>query len=128
MGADKYNQPDEGTPNWDEPLNENFADLGVEVVDEVATFDDLPTPDSGAVTSDGLPRKILVRQSRVVYRDTGSSWEAVAGLGSDGSRVPGTVYHERHDTAAQIVDGSQLYVQDTEPADADEDDVWIDTS
>ena len=32
------------------------------------------------------------------------------------------------DTEQATIDGSRLYIQDTEPTDAEEDDVWIDTS
>lgn len=93
----RYNQPTEGTKNWDEPLNENFADLGVEVTNEVATFSDLPDP-TGETSSRGLPRRYLVRENRIVYRDTGESWEAVAGLGSETAPVPGTGHFENLDT------------------------------
>ena len=128
MSKDKYNQPAEGETNWEVPLNQNFEDLGVEVTGEVATFDDLPAPDSNQKSSHGQRRTILVRDSRVVYRDVGDAWQAVGGLGSSSSRVPGTVYHASHDTQEQVIDGSQVYVQDSEPSDATEDDIWIDTS
>jgi hypothetical protein len=128
MGKDKYNQPAEGTANWDVPLNENFEDLGVEITGEVATFGDLPAPDPDHESSNGECRKMLVRDSRVVYRDAGSAWEAVAGLGSSSGRVPGTVYHTAHDTEQQVIDGSRLYVQDSEPSNPAEKDIWIDTS
>jgi hypothetical protein len=128
MGTDKYDRPSKGTPNWDEPVNRNFRDLGVEVVAEVETFDDLPDPDPEEASTSGERRKVLVRESRVVYRDDGDGWAAVAGLGAPDARVPGTVYHETHDAEAQVIDGRRLYVQDDEPADPDEQDVWIDTS
>lgn len=128
MGENKYNQPPEGASNWDDPLNENFRDLGIEVTAEVATFSDLPSPDSNHTSSNGEQRKVLVRDSRVIYRDDGSQWVAVAGLGSSSSRVPGTVYHETHDTSVQIVNGSRIFVQSSEPSNPDVDDIWIDTS
>ena len=128
MGADKYNRPAEGTAEWHIPLNENFSDLGIEVVGEVETFEDLPTPDSSQESSNGGSRKYLVRNSRIIYRDSGSGWEPIAGFGSSDSRVSGTVYHERHDTNEQVVSGKQLYIQDSEPANPSEGDVWIDIS
>ncbi len=123
MGSDKYNQPAEGAQNWDVPLNENFRDLGIEVLGEVESFSDLPAPDANEESTHGEHRTILVRQSRTIYRDTGTGWEPVAGLGSPESPVSGTVYHE-----AQVINGTQLYLQENEPDDADEGDVWIDTS
>lgn len=126
MGADKYNQPSEGAENWDDPINENFADLGIEVVGEVETFDDLPEP--GSQSTNGEGQKILVRQSRIVYLDTGDGWEPIAGLGSANAPVPGVTYHEAHSTGIQVINGRELFIQDTEPADANEGDVWIDTS
>jgi hypothetical protein len=91
---ERYNQPKKGAVNWHRPLNHNFADLGLEVTNEVATFSDLPDP-TGETSSNGIPRTYLVRESRVVYRDGGGSWEVVAGLGSEGSPVPGTSHFER---------------------------------
>lgn len=128
MGSEKYNRPSKGTSNWDEPVNQNFRDIGIEVVAEVDTFADLPEPDSGQVSTSGECRKVLVRESRVIYRDAGDGWRAVAGVGSSDGRVPGTVYHETHDTDTQIINGRRLFVQDDEPTDPDEQDVWIDTS
>lgn len=128
MGADKYNRPSAGTTDWHEPLNDNFEDIGIEVVGEVETFDDLPDPDGDQTSSNGERRKILVRESRVIYQDAGSGWEPVGGLGTASQPIPGTVHHEGHATGTQHVNGHQLYIQDSEPADADEQDVWIDTS
>jgi hypothetical protein len=84
----RYNQPERGTTNWDEPLNENFANLEFEVTNEVATFSDLPNP-TGEMSANGMPRKYLVQESRTIFRETGESWEAIAGLGNEGSPVPG---------------------------------------
>ncbi len=53
MTDEHYNQPAQGTENWDEPLNENFADLGVEVANEVATWSDLPATSEVTQSSDG---------------------------------------------------------------------------
>lgn len=89
----RYNQPAKGATNWDEPLNENFANLEIEVTDQVATFDDLPEP-TGETSSNGLRRQYLVRESRTVFRDTDGSWEAVAGLGAESNPVPGTSHFE----------------------------------
>lgn len=93
----RYNQPEKGTSNWHEPLNENFADLSIEVTNEVATFADLPEP-TGEESSKGLPRRYLVRESRIVYRDTGQGWAPIAGLGSEETPVPGTGYFESIET------------------------------
>jgi hypothetical protein len=90
----RFNQPDKGVNNWDEPLNQNFADLALEVTNEVATFSDLPDP-TGETSTGEVPRKYLVRENRTIYRDTGSGWEAVAGLGNEGTPVPGTAHFER---------------------------------
>jgi len=83
MTNDRFNQPSQGQSDWHLPLNENFDDLGIEVTNEVETFDDLPAPDSDETSSNDNPRRYLVRQSRIVYRDNGSEWEAVGGLGSE---------------------------------------------
>ena len=128
MSKDKYNQPSQGAKDWDVPLNENFQDLGIEVTAEVATFDDLPSPDSNEESTNGERRKILVQDSNIIYRDNGNSWVAIAGLGSSSSRVPGTIYHEKHDTNQQVINGRRLFIQDSEPSNAQNQDIWIDTS
>jgi hypothetical protein len=74
----RYNQPQEGTTDWHVPLNENFADLGVEVMNEVDTSADLPDP-TGAVSSKGVSRKYLVRETETIYRDAGDRWEPIKG-------------------------------------------------
>jgi hypothetical protein len=67
------------------PLNDNFADLGVEVMNEVDTFADLPEP-TGATSSQGVSRKYLVRESGTIYRDAGGTWEAVKGSGGSAGK------------------------------------------
>lgn len=89
----RYNQPEEGTPNWNLPLNQNFADLGFEVMNEAATLTDLPEP-TGETSSNGIPRRYLVREEGTIYRDTGERWEAIAGsggrVGEFGTRLNGS--------------------------------------
>ena len=128
MAEDKYNQPERGEEEWDIPLNENFRDLGIDVISEVDTVEDLPEPDADYTSSNGETRKYLVRESRVVYRDVGDRWQAVAGLGSSENPVSETVYHESHSTEEQIIGGRRLFIQESEPTDAEEGDVWIDIS
>lgn len=86
--TNEYTQPAEGRTSWHVPLNENFADLGIDVTGEVQSVEDLPDPD-GTESSNGNRRTVLVREERVIYRDAGDAWEAVAGLGTDGTRVVG---------------------------------------
>jgi hypothetical protein len=78
------------------PLNDNFADLGMEVMNEVDTFADLPEP-TGATSSHGVSRKYLVRETETIYRDAGGTWKAIEGTQTtpdtcnirlDGSRDP----------------------------------------
>lgn len=76
----RYNQPEKGASDWHHPLNQNFADLGIEVTNEVATFADLPEP-TGETSSNGVPRRYLVLESGTIYRDTGGQWEAITGSG-----------------------------------------------
>lgn len=77
----RYNQPDKGASDWHLPLNENFADLGIEVTNEVATLDDLPEP-TGETSSNGIHRRYLVHETETIYRDTDGRWEAIAGSGA----------------------------------------------
>lgn len=86
----RYNQPTKGSTNWDEPLNENFANLGIEVTDEVATFADLPAP-TGATSSNGISRRVLVLDEGAIYRDAGSRWEPVLTSGGSSSSSGVTV-------------------------------------
>lgn len=92
----RYNQPTKGSTNWDEPLNQNFDDLGIDVLNEAATFDDLPEP-TGMRSSNGISRRYLVRDEQTIYRDAGSEWQAVlsAGQATDGSggMAGGVVQH-----------------------------------
>jgi len=86
--TNEYTQPAEGRTSWHVPLNENFAALETDVTGEVQSFGDLPDPD-GTESSNGNRRTVLVREDRVVYRDAGDAWEAIAGLGADATRVVG---------------------------------------
>ena len=128
MSKDKYNQPERGDEEWDIPLNENFRDLGIEVISEVESIEDLPAPNFDYTSSNGETRKYLVRESQVVYRDAGDRWQPVAGIGSSDNPVSETVYHESHSTEEQIIGGKRLFIQESEPADVEEGDVWIDIS
>jgi len=94
----RYNQPTEGTTDWHVPLNENFADLGTEVINEVETFADLPDP-TGKTSSRGVSRKYLVRESQTIYRDAGETWEAIAGSGGSNGTF-GIQLHGSGDTGS----------------------------
>lgn len=82
-----FNQPSSGITNWHTPLNQNFADLGIEVADEVATWSDLPAP-SGETSSYNNPRTYYVREARLYVADAGDSWRILAGLGSGTHPLP----------------------------------------
>lgn len=93
MTDDHYNQPAQGTENWDEPLNENFADLGVEVANEVATWNDLPATTDVTQSSDGQWPVYRVDADDVFVRVTDSAKEIVGGLGSADHPLPES-HHE----------------------------------
>lgn len=93
-----YNTPDQGTNNWDVPLNENFEriDTGVEIRD----VDDNRSnyePKSGA--------KFLAIDTKTVYVGDGDQWNQFTTFGGY---------------------SGQIYVQAEEP-DGNEGDLWIDT-
>jgi len=95
-----YNTPSEGTTNWDVPLNDNFRqiDADVEIRDTDASRSDYQ-PKTGA--------KFLATDTGDVYLGDGSNWQHIGTI----SRLDGNIY-----------------VGSTEPADASENDIWIDTS
>lgn len=118
--SDRYHQPEEGTADWHVPLNRNFADLGVEVLGEVETVGDLPAPDPDATSNNGVPRRVLVRENRTLYRDDGDEWQPVAGLGTASDPIAATaslsaVAVEEH-VRAPAVRTSQLDTADGERA------------
>lgn len=95
-----YNTPSEGTTNWDVPLNENFQNLDVDV--EIRDTDDNKSsyqPKAGA--------KYHATDTGAVYLGDGSAWQPVGNL----ARLDGNIY-----------------VQNSEPANPSQNDVWIDTS
>lgn len=95
----EYNTPDQGTSNWDAPLNENFErmDTDIEIRDErerIGEYD----PKAGA--------KFLSTDTKEVYLGNGDRWQYLTTLGGIEGRI---------------------YVQDSEP-DGSEGDVWIETN
>lgn len=136
--SDRFNQPTEGTTDWHLPINQNFADLGVEVTDVVETWDDLPQP-SGGASSNGNPKVYRVSADRLFVADTGDSWTIIGGLGSESNPLP-SVNTERleadavssstnHDTT-QV--SHTRYVGPDDPSqisdfDVEEGDVWVKT-
>ncbi|WP_049979355.1 WD40/YVTN/BNR-like repeat-containing protein [Halolamina rubra] len=88
MTDEHYNQPAQGTENWDDPLNENFSDLGVEVANEVATWSDLPATTEVSQSSDGQWPVYRVEADDVFVRVTDSAQEIVGGLGSTDHKLP----------------------------------------
>lgn len=86
--TDRFNQPREGATDWHVPVNENFADLGVEVPDVVPTWDDLPDP-SGATSSTGNPKLYRVEEPPLVVADTGQEWTVLGGTGGTEHPLPG---------------------------------------
>jgi len=136
--SDRFNQPTEGITDWHIPINQNFADLGVEVTDVVETWDDLPQP-SGGTSSNGNPKVYRVSADRLFVADTGDSWAVVGGLGSESNPLP-SVNTERleadavrsstnHDTTRV---SHTRYVGPDDPSgisdfDVEEGDVWVET-
>ena len=88
MTDDHYNKPAQGTEDWDVPLNENFADLGIEVANEVATWADLPATTEVTQSSDGQWPVYRVAADEVFVRVTDSAQEIIGGLGSADNPLP----------------------------------------
>jgi len=93
MTDDHYNRPQRGADDWDEPTNENFADLGVEVANEVATWSDLPATSEVTQSSDGQWPVYRVEADDIFVRVTDSATEIVGGLGSADHKLPES-HHE----------------------------------
>ena len=94
-----YNTPTEGTLNWHVPLNDNFANLDV----------DVEIRDANENRGDYEPKqgaKFLATDTADVYVGDGSQWVRIGGL----------------------TDNPRISVQAGEPANPAEGDVWIDTS
>jgi len=119
-------------------MNENFADIGVEVADVVETWEDLPEP-NGETSSNGNPKVYRVSADRLFVADTGGSWTIVGGLGSKSNPLP-SVNTERLETTAvrnstnhpttQV--SHTRYVGPDDPSqlpefDVEEGDVWVKT-
>lgn len=106
---DRYSYPEEGEPNWnrDEGPENIWEQQEIEIAGEVEQYIDLPEPDPGAETDDGQRRTYLVTSRKTIYRDTGSEWEAVAGIGDGANPLPGTSHFER----------AQVHEEPTEDAD-----------
>lgn len=71
-----------------------WAQQEIEITQEVETRNDLPAPDPDVETSSGQRRVYFVRAVSTAYRDDGSSWIPIWGLGTDGNPIPGTAYRE----------------------------------
>ncbi|MBB6646611.1 hypothetical protein [Halobellus ruber] len=84
----RFNQPSEGTDNWHAPLNENFNDLGIEVINEVPTWSDLPATGEVSKSTSGQWPVYRVGADNVFVRVTDSAQEIVGGLGSANRPVP----------------------------------------
>lgn len=119
-------------------MNENFADIGVEVADVVETWGDLPEP-SGETSSNGNPKVYRVSADSLFVADAGGSWTIVGGLGSQSNPLP-SVNTERLETAAvrnstnhsttQV--SHTRYIGPDDPSqlpefDVEEGDVWVKT-
>lgn len=95
-----YNTPKEGTTDWHIPLNENFSELDtdVEIRDSEANLSQYD-PKSGA--------KYFATDTRNVFVGDGQQWRQVGSV----RNLPGDVY-----------------LQESEPSNPSEGDLWIDTS
>jgi hypothetical protein len=95
-----YDTPAEGTVDWHVPLNRNFEriDTDVEIRDTEADRSTYQ-PKQGA--------KYFAVDTGEVYVGDGSAWRAIGSI----KELAGNVY-----------------VQSSEPANPEENDIWIDTS
>jgi hypothetical protein len=95
----EYTTPEPGTLDWHRPLNDNFDKLDTDV--------EIRGPDADRSTYEPKAgAKYFATDTRRVYVGDGSSWSHVG----DVAKLPGDVY-----------------VGSTEPADASEGDIWIQT-
>jgi hypothetical protein len=119
-------------------MNENFADIGVEVADVVERWADLPEP-SGETSSNGNPKVYRVSKRRLFVADTGDSWTIIGGLGSEAIPLP-SVNTKRLETTAVSNSTNHSttqvshtrYVGPDDPSqlpefDVEEGDVWVKT-
>lgn len=95
-----YNEPEEGTTNWNVPLNENFRkmDSDIEIRDAASSLDSYE-PRDGA--------KFMATDTGEVYLGDGTAWQQVGSI-------------------AQL--GGNVFVQESEPSNPSKNDLWIDTS
>lgn len=108
MTDDHYNTPEKGTEDWHAPLNENFADLGIEVATEVQTWSDLPATDKVTRSSDGQWPVYRIAEDSVYVRVTDNSKEIVGGIGSTGHPLPES-HHETINTNNATIGDSTPY-------------------
>ena len=80
----------------------------IEIAGEVERYVDLPTPNPATETDTGQRRTYLVRNRKTIYRDTGSDWEAIAGVGDANSPVPGTSHFERAQVSEEPEDPTDV--------------------
>jgi hypothetical protein len=107
----EYSQPSKGTQDWDQPLNQNFAEIDTDV--EVRDTGG-PTEGQNSYTpADGA--KYLDTDSGVVYTGDGSSWTATHALarftpqggGGTGNIVLGATSNTTDASAGNVVTGGQ---------------------
>ena len=106
----RYAYPSDGEKKWNRKYNGDspgpediWTQQEIEITDEVETFAELPSADPSIETVDGQRRRVLVRESRIIYRDTGTGWSPVAGLGSEASPVPDPAYFEHLEAVDVLV-------------------------
>lgn len=108
--TDRFNQPAQGTEDYHNPLNENFADLGIEVDHWVDQWSDLPSP-SGETSTAGNPKRYVVRGDNLIVADDTDVWRIVAGLGSSSRRLP-EIYTQTADAETFDADSANIRAQD----------------
>lgn len=89
-----YNQPDRGAENWDVPLNENFEDLSIEVVEEVATWSELPAAGETTQSSNGQWPVYRVAADNVFVKVDDTSQSIIGGLGSANRPLPPSYFEK----------------------------------
>lgn len=109
---ERYNLPEKGTTDWDEPLNENFEDLSIEVMNQVDTREELPNP-TGSSSSNGMDRIYYVRDSRTFVLDTGARWAPIAGLGSRNDPIKEPAYFDELNVNNLTISGAEIQLTAT---------------
>jgi hypothetical protein len=94
-----YNTPEKGASNWHEPLNENFESLDADVIVKGPHGERPASPPAGTWY-------LSTDRNLITYYD-GSSWNAVAGLGTATEPAPQANY-ERLSATKFDIRGSQV--------------------